>query len=172
MIITTSRRPSHLARILCRELVRVIPKSRYVPRGAKTIEEVASIARELGHDRAMMINSISGKPMELRFLEVGQRWRWENARVEIGEVKLQRDLGLRNKLEDTKIYAQGAKALEFAGWVGKLLGIKCIDKLPASGGVALITSEDGLKLQFQVMPSSKKVGPVLQITSLGRLYKE
>lgn len=172
MIITTSRRPSHLARILCRELVRVIPKSRYVPRGVKTVEEVASIARELGHDRVMIVNSVSGKPRELRFLEVGQRWRWENAKVEIGEVKLQRDLGQRNKLEDTKIYAQGAKALEFAEWFGKLLGFKCLDKLPASGGIALIISNDGLKLQFQVMPSSEAVGPVLQITGFGRLYKE
>jgi len=172
MIVTTSRRPSHLARILCRELVRVIPKSRYVPRGSKTIEEIASIARELGHDRAMVINCMSGKPVELRFLQVGQRWQWENARIEIEEVKLQRNLGLRNKLEDTKIYAQGAKALGFAEWVEKLLDIKCVDKLPATGGVALITSEDGLKIQFQVMPGSKKVGPVFKIAGFGRLYKD
>ena len=169
-MITTSRRPSHLARILCRELVRVIPRSRYVPRGTKTIEDVVSVVRELGHDRVMVVDSVSGKPKEIRFLEVDQNWRWADAMVELGEVKIQLDLQRRTNPEDSKIYADGARALEFAEWVGKFLGIGRSEELPESGGVILITSEGGLKIQFKVMPGSETVGPVLQITAYGSLF--
>jgi hypothetical protein len=170
MLITTSRRPSHLARILCRELVLVLPRSRYVPRGAKTVEDVASVAREFGHDRAMIIDSVSGKPKEIRFLEVGQNWRWADAVVELGDVKLHRGAGRRNKIEDARMHADGSMALEFAEWCGKFLGIGRFDELPRSGGVVLVTSDGGLNVQFKVMPGSETIGPVLKITAFGSLF--
>lgn len=172
MLVTTSRRPGRLARVLCRDLVRVIPKSRYVPRGAKTVEELASIARRLGQNKVMVINSTSGKPSELRFMEVGDEWRWTNAIVNLGWVKLQRDFGKRVELEDTKIYAEGAGALEFAELVGRIWGVGLSKKMPDSGGVALVKSEGGIEILFKVMPSSETVGPVLHIVGFGRLYEE
>lgn len=171
MLITTSRRPGHLARILSRELVRVIPKSRYVPRGSKTIEELASVARDLGQNRVIIVGSVSGKPKELRFLEVGENWRWVDAVVELGEVKIHQGVGRADKLEDLKIHADGAKALEFVEWIEKFLGKRRTDKLPESGGVALITSEDGLRVQFNLMPGSVTIGPVLRITAFGSLFE-
>ncbi|MFH1821399.1 MAG: hypothetical protein ABH852_03020 [Methanobacteriota archaeon] len=171
MLITTSRRPGQLARILCRGLVRVIPGSRYVPRGTKTVGKVGSVSRELGHDRVIFVNSVSGKPKEIRFIEVGRDWRWVDAMVELGEVKIQREASRSSKLEDLRIHADGPRAQEFAEFVGKLLGISLSDKLPESGGVALITTDNGLKVQFRAMPSSKAIGPVLQVTAFGSLFK-
>lgn len=167
-MITTSRRPEHRARILCRELARVIPNARYVPRGAKRVEQLASIAGSLGHARVVMVNSIAGRPKELRFLDVGKGWRWLDARVELGEVKLQRDLGQLVKLEGTRLYAEGKRAREFADFIGELFGVSPTDRLPKSGAVALVTSDAKLKLQFQLRPSSEVVGPVIQITGYGR----
>ncbi|MDI6883840.1 MAG: hypothetical protein QMD00_01685 [Hadesarchaea archaeon] len=167
MLITTSRRPGHRARVLCRELARVLPKARYVPRGAKTVEQLASLAGGLGHARVIIVNSIAGRPKELQFLDVTKGWRWLDARVELGEVKLQRDLGQRVKLEGTNIYAEGKRARELADFLMELLGLQATNKLPDAGAVAVITSNGGLKLEFQLRPSSGVVGPVLVITDFG-----
>ena len=172
MIITTSRRPDHRTRILCRELTWVIPNSRYLPRGTKTVEGLSSIARESGHNRIMLVGSAGGGPTELRFLDVGENWRWVNARVKLGEVKLQREGGRRIKLKGLKICGEGPKALGFAAWFGQLLGLDASERPPASGGVALVTSEDGLKLQFLIKDNSEAVGPVLQVLGFGNLNEE
>ncbi len=169
MLITSSRRPGHRTRILCRELARVL-NVKYVPRGAKTIKKLAALATSLGHDRVMVVNSIGGRPKELRFLGAAEGWRWLDARVELGEVKLQRDLGQKVKLEGAKIYAEGREARGLANFLGELLGLPISGELPNTGAVALITFDDGLKLQFQARPSSEVVGPVLRITGFGRLH--
>jgi len=172
MILTTSRRPDYRTRILCRELSWVIPNSRYIPRGTKTVEVLNTIARDSGHNRIMLVGSAAGRPTELRFLDVGEDWRWVNARVKLSEVKLQRELGRRNKLKDLKIYGEGPKASKFAAWLGKLLGLNTSEKLPTSGGVVQITSEDGLDFQFLVKKNAETIGPVLRIASYGNLYEE
>lgn len=172
MLISTSRRPGHRTRILCRELTRVFPNAAYVPRGAKTISKLASLASSLGHDRVMIVNSLAGRPKELRFLAVAQGWRWLDARVELGEVKLQRDLGQKAKLEGTKFYAEGRKARNLANFLGEALGLPILSELPNAEGVVLITSNDELQLQFQLAPSPEAIGPVLQIASFGRLRGE
>lgn len=169
MLISTSRRPGHRTRILCRELTRVIPNATYVPRGAKTISKLASLASSLGHNRVMVVNSFAGQPRELRFLAVAKGWRYLDARVELSEVKLQRDFGQKVKLNGTKFYAEGKKAWNLANFFGELLGLPILNELPKTGGIALITSDDKLQLQFQLRPSSDAIGPVLQIASYGRL---
>ena len=172
MLISTSRRPTHRTRILCRDLARVLPDARYVPRGAKTINKLATLAGSLGHNRVMVVSSIGKRPMELRFLAVINGWRWIDARVELGEVKLQRDLGQKVKLEGVKIYAEGQKAQNLANFLGELLSLSISSELPNTDAVAVITSDNQLKLQFQLRPSSEAIGPVLQITSFGRLRGE
>ncbi len=172
MLISTSRRPGHRTRILCRELTRVLPNATYVPRGAKTISKLASLASSLGYNHVMVVNSLAGRPKELRFLAVAQGWRWLEARVELGEVKLQRDLGQKAKLEGIKFYAEGRKARNLANFIGGLLGLPILGELPNTGGVVLITSDDKLQLQFQLRPSPDAIGPVLQIASFGRLRGE
>ncbi|MFQ6129859.1 MAG: hypothetical protein ACE5OT_03510 [Candidatus Hadarchaeaceae archaeon] len=169
MLISTSRRPGHRTRILCRELTRVLPNAIYVPRGAKTINKLASFASSLGHDRVMVVNSLAGQPRELRFLAVAKGWRWLDARVELGEIRLQRDLGQKTKLEGTKFYAEGQKARNLTNFLSELLGLPIVNELPNVGGIILITSDDELQLQFQLRPSSDAIGPVLQIASFGRL---
>ena len=93
-----------------------------------------------------------------------------DARVELGEVKLQRELGQKIWLEGTRVYAEGERAREFANFLGELVDLSIEDKLPNAGGVALITSDDELKIHFQARPNSEMIGPVLQIASFGQLY--
>jgi len=169
MLITTSRRPCHLTRILSRELARVLPRSVYIPRGAKTIEKITSLARELGQNRVIIVNSTLDKPGEVRFLEVGEVWRWADASVRLGEVKVPRRAVRGSDINVVKIFAVGAEALEFAEWVEKFLGLGRSDVLPDSGLVIFITSRDGLKIQFRIMPGAQVVGPELAIASFGNL---
>jgi hypothetical protein len=170
MIITSSRRPGHRTRMLCRDLARVMPDSRYIPRGTKTVEELAGIARRLGQGLIILVLSLSGKPNELRFIEVGEKWRWKNAIVKLEEVKLQSDLGERRSLEDLKIYGDGDEASAFASWLGELLGIEISKSLSKSAGFALVTDEGGLNLSF--MSEGTQIGPTMGIKSYGQLYKE
>jgi len=170
MLITTSRRPSRLARVLCRELVQVLPGSRYVPRGVKTVEDVAIVARKFGHDRAMILESASGKPREIRFLEIGQNWRWADAVMELGEVKLHPAARRKGKIGDVSMYADGSMAIEFAEWFGGLLGVGRSDEMPKSGGVVLITSDAGLSIHFKRMPGSEAVGPEIKVVAFGNLF--
>jgi hypothetical protein len=118
----------------------------------------------------MVVNSLAGRPRELRFLTVTEGWRWLDARVELGEVKLQRNLGQKVKLEETKVYAEGERARDFANFLCGLLDLPILGELPKSGAVALITSDDELRLQFQLMPNSDVVGPVLRIEGFRRLH--
>ena len=136
------------------------------------MEHLASLAEELGHTKVMVVNSTAGEPKELRFLDVTKGWRWLDARVELGEVKLQRDLGHRVRLREVKICAEGERARKLAAWFGGLLCAPLSDKLPKAGAVALIASDGGLRLQFQMMPGPEVVGPVIQITGFGGLHGE
>jgi hypothetical protein len=170
MLITTSRRPCHLARVLCRELVRILPGSEYVPRGAKKIEEVASLAKQRGHDRVLLVNSILGQVGELRFLEVGDTWRWLDALVKLSGVRINRGKVKPRRPGEVKIYAADAGAAEFGRWLGKVWGIGCSDRLPESGLVVFLTSAGGLRVQFRLMPEAEEVGPVLEVASFGSLF--
>lgn len=172
MLLTTSRRPGHRTRILCRELSWVIPNSRYIPRGTKTIEELNQVALASGHDRIALVSSGAGGPMKLRFLEAGQDWRWLNPVVKLGAVKLQREVGPSYGLKDLKVYGQGHEAYKFAITLGKLLGSEISQTPPSSGGVALITAEDGITLQFLVKDNSEAIGPILRVVGLGRVSEE
>ncbi len=169
MLITSSKRPGHRTKLLCRELARVLPRCKYVPRGAKTIKKLASLAASLGHTRVVLVNSLAGQPHELRFLDVAAGWRWLDARVELGEVKLQRELGQKIGLEGTTVYAEGERAMEFANFLEELVDLSVGEGLPRAGGVTLITSNSELKLYFQVRPNPEMIGPVLQIASFGCL---
>ncbi len=168
MLISTSRKSTQCTRILCRELARVLPDAKYVPRGTKTINKIASLAASLGYNRVMVVSNLGGGPIELRFLDVGNGWRWLDAWVELGEVKLQRDLGQKIKLEKVKVYAEEQKARNLANFLGELLGLTVSSELPNTGAVVLITSNNQLRLQLQLRPSPEVIGPVLQIMSFGR----
>jgi hypothetical protein len=166
MLITTSRRPGHRARILGRELARVIPNTKYMPRGVKTVDKLALMAESLGHTWVMVINSSAGHPKELRFLDMGKDRRWLDKRVELGEVKLQRGLGQRVSFGGTKIYAEGKPAQELATFLGEISGLPISEKLPEAGVVLSIITNSG-PVHFQKRPTSEITGPVIQVIRFG-----
>ncbi|MEM3420645.1 MAG: hypothetical protein QW835_02385 [Candidatus Hadarchaeum sp.] len=171
MLLTTSRRPCHLARVLGRELARFLPGSEYIPRGVKTIEKIVFLAKQRGHDRVMIISSLLDKPGEIRFIEVRETWRWMDATIRLAGVTVSRVKTKFGRLGKIRIYAEDASSLEFARWLGKILGIDRVERTPESGPIILITSKDGLKIKFGVMPDAEDVGPVLLVSSFGPLFK-
>ncbi len=166
MLVTTSRRPGHRARILGRELARVIPNAKYFSRGVKTVDKLALMAESLGHAWVMVVNSSAGHPKELHFLNIGKGWRWFDKRVELGEVKLQRDLGQRVRFEGIKIYAEGKPAQELAEFLGEISGLPISERLPEAGVVLSIITNSGL-IHFQKRPTSEITGPVIQVIRFG-----
>ncbi|MGC8816466.1 MAG: hypothetical protein ACP5PX_01415 [Candidatus Hadarchaeum sp.] len=171
MLLTTSRRPCHLARILGRELARLLPDSEYVPRGVKTIEKVAALARQRGHHRVIIINSSSDRPSEMRFLEVGGTWQWLNASMKLAGVAVNRVKIKGKNFGGLKIYAGDPGSFNFSRWLSRVLSIECTDRLPESGPVVLLTSDGGLKIRFRIMPCAEEVGPVLSVASFGPLFR-
>jgi len=171
MLITTSRRPGRLARAIGREFATVIPKSDYLPRGSKPVERVAAAARSRGQKTVLIVESSSRRAPGFRFIEVGNvGWRWLDAMVELGEVKLRRG-NRRDRSKDLKIYSEGKTPREFAEWIGKLFGAATVEKLPAAGVVVLVTSDDGIGVRFKVFPNDI-VGPAFRVTAFGNLPKD
>jgi len=164
MLITTSRRPCHRARLLGRELARVLPNSKYMPRGVKSIRGLASLANSLNHKIVMIINSYTDQPSELCFLDAAAGWRWLDARIELGEVKLQRDLGQKARLVDVKIVASGQnRALSFAHLIGELWGLPFTEELPRTGSFAVVDDDRELRVRFHAGPNAEPVGPILHV---------
>jgi len=169
MLITTSRRPGRLSKVFCRNLSRVVPGSFYLPRGLKTIEEVATAARGLQQSKVIFVESFLGGSRVLRFLEVNNGWRWANVIFEIRDVNVRRDSGKKSKLKTLKIRADGKTTLEFAEWFGKILGVEISEKSLDFGGVVVVTSEGGLRVQFKIMPGSVPIGPSFLVVAFGDL---
>lgn len=67
MIVTTSRRPCAKSRNLCKELVCVIPLSRYVLRGKKGVRDLVHLSVEKGADRVLVVTSKGDEPFSLQF---------------------------------------------------------------------------------------------------------
>ena len=165
MLITTSRRPCHRARLLGRELARVLPNAEYIPRGVKSVRKLASLANARNHKLVMVIESRTNQPQELRFLNTTTGWRWLNARIKLGEVKLQKDLGQKVRLEDVKIATSGRdRARNFAHLVSELWNLQFTEELPSAEGVAVVADNEELRVQFHADPSVGPVGPILHIT--------
>lgn len=168
MLVTTSRRPSHRARLLGRELIRVLPNAEYVPRGIKTVRRLASLASSRGHELVMIVNSRERQPRELRFLNASVGWRWLDARIELREVELQRDLGQKVRLADVRIVAaDSARAQNLARLLSELWGLPLSEGPSSTGAVVLVTCNDGLKVQFRAHPKDELVGPVLYVKNFG-----
>jgi len=164
MLITTSKRPCHRARLLGRELARVLPNAKYTPRGVKSIRKLASLANSLNHKLVMIINSCTDQPRELRFLDAAAGWRWLGARIELGEVKLQRDLGQKVRLTDVKIASSSQnRARSLARLVGELWGLPFTEELPSAGSIAMVDDDRELRIQFRADPSAEPVGPILHV---------
>ncbi len=165
-MITTSRRPTHRARLLGRELARVLPGAEYVPRGLKTVERLASMAGSRGHDLVMIINSGVDQPRELRFLHAGPGWRWSHANIELREVELQRDLGRKVEAKVGAIAWRGsAEAQELAGLLSALWGLPLVEPSSHRGAIALVVGDGELELQFKESPTSGPIGPTLRVAS-------
>ncbi|MGQ9788148.1 MAG: hypothetical protein ACUVQM_02365 [Candidatus Hadarchaeaceae archaeon] len=171
MLLTTSRRPCHLSRIICREMALILPGGEYVPRGAKTIEKTVLLARERGHNLVIIVSSFSDRPGEIRFIEVGEAWRWLDASIKIAGVKINHIKGKIDGSNRTRIYAGDPPSYDFAQWLGGVLGIDCVERPPKSGPVIFVSSSDGLELKFRIMPSTENLGPVLTVASYGPLFK-
>jgi len=160
MLIITSRRPCHRARILARELARVLPDAEYMPRGVKNVRKLSSLASSRGHKKIMIINSVSGQPMVLRFLDIDEGWKWMDVQIELCNVELQKDLGQKIRLLDAKIVAASPKAKELAGLLEKLWGVKMVKKAPDTGAF-IIVDED--KIGFRASLAAK-IGPALYVS--------
>jgi rRNA maturation protein Rpf1 len=164
MLITTSRRPCHRARLLGRELERVLPNAKYTPRGVKSIRKLTSLANSLNHKLIMIIESWSDNPSELLFLDATAGWRWLGAKIELGDITLQRDLGQKVRLTDVKIAASNQdNAIKFARMIGKMWDLPFSEELPMSGGAAFVDNDKKLRVQFHVDIGAEPVGPILYV---------
>ena len=130
------------------------------------MDKLALMAGSLGHTWVMVINSSAGHPKELRFLNIGKGWRWLDKRVELGEVKIQRELGQRVSFGGMKIYAEGKPAQELAEFLGEILGLPISEKLPEAGVILSIITNSG-PVHFQKRPTSEITGPVIQVIRFG-----
>jgi rRNA maturation protein Rpf1 len=164
MLITTSRRPCHRARLLGRELERVLPNAKYTPRGVKSIRKLTSLANSLNHKLIMIIESCADQPSELLFLDATVGWRWLGAKIELGEIKLQRDLNQKVRLTKVKITASNHdKARKFARLIGKIWGMPFSEEPPSSGGAAFVDNDRELRVQFHTDIGAAPVGPILTV---------
>jgi len=164
MLITTSRRPCHRARLLGRELERVLPNAKYMPRGVKSIRKLTSLANSLNHKLIMIIESCADQPSELLFLDATVGWRWLGARIELGEIKLQRDLNQKARLLDVKITASNQdKARSFARLIGKIWGLPFSEEPLSGGSAAFVDNDRELRVQFHTDIGAAPVGPILYV---------
>jgi rRNA maturation protein Rpf1 len=145
---------------LARELARVLPDAEYMPRGVKSVRKLSSLASSRGHKKIMIINSVAGQPMVLRFLDISEGWKWMNVQIELSKVELQKDLGQKIRLLDAKIVATSPKAKEFAGLLEKLWGVKMIKKAPDTGAFIIIDKD---KIEFRASLAAK-IGPALYVS--------
>jgi len=159
MLVTTSRRPGHRTRLLARELTRVLPNTEYVPRGVKSVEKLFSLAISRGHNIIMMVDSVGERPKFLRFLEVGDGWRWLDVQIELSDVELQKDLGQKTRLLDTKIVTASPGAKKLANLLEKLWGLKQA-KVAGTGAFMFV---DEHKIEFRASLSAK-IGPVIHVS--------
>lgn len=135
-----------------------------MPRGVKSIRKLASLANSLDHKMVMVIGTCADQPRGLRFLDVATGWRWLDACIELGEVKLQRDLGHKFRLTDVKVVGRGRdRARSLARLIGELWGLPIAEGLPGAGGVAMVEDDGDLRIQFHADPSSEPVGPILHV---------
>lgn len=160
MLIVTSRHPCHRARILARELARVLPNAEYVPRGVKSVKKLSSLAISHGHNIVMIIDSIAEQPKFLRFLEVDDGWKWLDIQIELSDVELQKDLGQKTRLLDAKIAAESSEAKKLANLLEKLWGLEQVKK--AAGTGAFMFVGEG-KIEFRASLAAT-IGPVLHIS--------
>lgn len=68
MVITTSRRTSRKTRAFIRDLSHVIPGSKRVNRGKKSVEDLRNLALAEGLRRVLIVETLRGNPSILRFL--------------------------------------------------------------------------------------------------------
>ncbi len=166
MLIVTSRRPCHRARILARELAKVLPNAEYVPRGIKNVKKLSSLAVSHGHNIVMIVDSITKQPKFLRFLEVDDGWKWLDVQIELSDVELQKDLGQKTRLLDAKIVMESSKVKRLANLLEKLWGLKQVKK--AAGTGAFMFVGEG-KIEFRASLAAK-IGPVLHISRVVGKY--
>ena len=160
MLIVTSRHPCHRARILARELARVLPNAEYVPRGVKSVKKLSSLAISHGHNTIMIVDSVAEQPKFLRFLEVNDGWKWLDAQIELSDVELQKDLGQKTLLLDAKIVAESSEAKRLANLLEKLWELKQVKKAAGTGAFMFVHKD---KIEFRASLAAK-IGPVLHIS--------
>ncbi len=160
MLVTTSRRPGHRARLLGRELARVLPNAEYLPRGVKTIRKLSLLASSRGHTTVMIVDSFASIPKFLRFLDCGTGWQWSEVQIELGKIELQKDLSQKIGLSCTKIIAKSPDVKELARLLEKLGGLPVGRETGARDVV--VVDEDEIRFQR----GSERVGPVLHVSSV------
>jgi len=144
---------------LARELARVLPNAEYVPRGVKSVKKLSSLAISCGHNTIMMVDSVAERPRFLRFLEVDDGWKWLDIQIELSYVELQKDLGQKTRLLDTKIVTGSPGAKKLANLLEKLWGVK--QAKVAGTGAFMFVSED--KIEFRASLAAT-IGPVLHVS--------
>lgn len=160
MLVTTSRRPGHRARLLGRELARVLPNTEYAPRGVKTVRKLSSLASSRGHTTVMIIDSFASIPKFLRFINCEEGWQWSAVQIELGKIELQKDLGQKICLSGTKIVVKSPEVKELARLLGTLWGLPV--EREAGARDVVVVDEDEIRFQR----GSERVGPVLHVSGV------
>ena len=87
ILLTTSRRPNRQTRLLARELSRVLPGARYLPRGSKSVRDLFFLARRFGLRAVAVVESREGLPSLLRIMLPGGE-AWEEMEIRLTGYRL------------------------------------------------------------------------------------
>ncbi|MEM1689096.1 MAG: hypothetical protein QXX33_02295 [Candidatus Hadarchaeales archaeon] len=137
ILLTTSRRPYHETRILARELSRVLPSSRYLPRGTKTVNELLSLAFRFGLKGVWIVENSDGKPGFLRCILPTRGSLWEELQIDFSDFVLQRGTGKKIEISPTHLkILPGGEPL--AHEISKFLQLQIAEK---SGEPAVLVGE-------------------------------
>ncbi len=84
MLITTSRYSSQTTRGFAKSLAKLLG-CKYIARGKKAVDSLASFARKNGDDKICIVVEKSSLPVRLEFINIkaNATWAWEKEMVEI-----------------------------------------------------------------------------------------
>lgn len=110
LYISTSRKPSVLAKRLCKTLAGLVPNSISENRGKKSTEEVMERARQLGQQRVLLVYEDHGNPKRLVFADANE-WSWISPELQIGKIEVNETMKKGNA-HGISIHGEKAETIE------------------------------------------------------------
>ncbi len=166
VVISTSRRPSHRTRSLCKELQLVLPSAHYLQRGKRSFEEVLQASREAEGHLLLMVGERDGNPGSLALYLVNQSEK-PVLSLQVHGVKLAREYGshVRSRSKALRIAADSS---ETSNTLGRQLETYLESELYARNGLVgsgiriLSIAHMGygkVRLTFKDSESGRELGP-------------